>query len=61
VFLTIKLDVFDLKNLHNIQEHIGMTNVKLLVSQGLLVNQYKNVRSKLLKWCANIYFNKQCV
>jgi len=51
------------KNLHFVytQEHIGMTNVKLLASQALLVSLYMNIRSKLLKCCANIYFNKQCV
>jgi hypothetical protein len=38
-----------------------MTNVKLLASQALLVSLYMNIRSKLLKCCANIYFNKQCI
>ena len=38
-----------------------MTNVKLIASQAHLVNQYKNIRSKLQKCCANIYFNKQCI
>jgi len=38
-----------------------MTNVKLIASQAHLINQYKNIRSKLQKCCANIYFNKQCI
>ena len=33
----------------------------LKASQAHLVNQYKNIRSKLQKCCANIYFNKQCI
>jgi phosphotransferase system IIA component len=41
--------------------HIGITNVKLIASQARLVNQYENIRSKLQKCCANIYFNKQCI
>jgi len=43
----------------SVQIHIGMTNVKLIASQAHLVNQYKNIRSKLQRYCANIYFNKQ--
>jgi len=42
-----------------VQIHIGMTNVKLIASQAHLVNQYRNIRSKLQKCCAIIYFNKQ--
>ena len=38
-----------------------MSNYKLLASQAQLINRYKNTRSKLLKCCANIYFNKQCL
>ena len=33
----------------------------LIASQAQLVNQYKNIRSKLQKCCANIYFNKHCI
>ena len=36
-----------------------MTNVKFIARQANSVNLYKNCRSKLLKCCANIYFNKQ--
>ena len=38
-----------------------MTNVKLLGCQAYSISQYKNLRSKLLKCCAEIYFNKQCL
>jgi hypothetical protein len=38
-----------------------MTKVKSVVLQVNSVNLYKNCRSKLLKCCANIYFNKQCL
>jgi hypothetical protein len=34
---------------------IGMTKVKLIAGQAHLVNQYKNIRPKLQKCCANIY------
>jgi len=44
-----------------IMEHIGTSKVKLIASQARTVNLYKNLRSKLLKCCANIYFNKQCL
>jgi len=40
---------------------MGMTNVKLTAGKAHLANQYKNVRSKLQKCCADIYFNKQCI
>jgi hypothetical protein len=32
--------------------------IKLLASQAHLINRYKSTKSKLLKCCANIYFNK---
>ena len=38
-----------------------MTSVKLISRQANSVNLYKICRSKLLKCCANIYFNKQCL
>ena len=38
-----------------------MTNVKFVARLANSVNLYKNCRSKLLKCCANIYFNKQCL
>ena len=36
-----------------------MENIKSIAGQGRTINLYKNTRSKLLKCCANIYFNKQ--
>jgi len=39
-------------------EHIGTNKVKLIASQAHTVNLYKNLSSKLLKCCANIYFNR---
>jgi hypothetical protein len=38
-----------------------MDNIKITASQAKSVNSYKNIRTKLLQCCANIYFNKQCV
>ena len=25
------------------------------------INQYRNIRTKIMKCCANIYFNQQCL
>jgi hypothetical protein len=36
-------------------------NVKLIASQARAIFQYKNTRVEVLKCCANIYFNKQCL
>jgi len=38
-----------------------MENFKFIAGQARSINLYKNTRSKLLKCCANIYFNKQCL
>ena len=38
-----------------------MINIKFIASQAKSINLYKNTRSKLLKYCASIYFNKQCI
>jgi len=38
-----------------------MENFKFIAGQASSINQYKNTRSKLLKCCANIYFNTQCL
>jgi hypothetical protein len=35
--------------------------VKLIAIQACTVNLYKNLRSKQLKCCANIYFNRRCL
>jgi hypothetical protein len=42
-------------------EHIGTNKVKSVASQTPIINLDKNLRSKLLKCCANIYFNRQCL
>ena len=47
--------------LYELDKHIGMTNVKLTACQAYPINLYKNLRSKLLKCCAKICFNKQCL
>jgi hypothetical protein len=39
-------------------EHIGTNKVKFIASQAHIVNLYKKLRSKLLKCCANINFNR---
>jgi hypothetical protein len=44
-----------------IMEHIGTSKVKFIATQARTVNLYKNLRSKLPKCCANIYFNRQCL
>jgi hypothetical protein len=42
------------------KEHVGTNKVKLIAGQACTANLYKNLRSKLLKCCANIYF-KRCL
>jgi hypothetical protein len=37
-----------------------MERIKLLDCQAKSINTYKNTKTKLLKCCANIYFNKKC-
>jgi hypothetical protein len=37
-----------------------MQPIKFIADQAKGINQFKNVRIKLLKCCANIYFNRQC-
>ena len=34
-----------------------MAPIKLLASPAHSVNSYKNLRTKVMKFCANIYFN----
>jgi len=60
---TIKMYIqFLLSVIHtNLVKHTGMTHVKFVARQANSVNLYKNCRSKLLKCCANIYFNKHCL
>ena len=38
-----------------------MAPIKFLASQARSANKYKNVRMKVMKCCANIYFNRQCL
>ena len=39
-----------------------MNSTKIVIpSQAYHINQYKNLRRKTLKCCADIYFNKQCL
>ena len=38
-----------------------MAPIKTLASQAHSVNLYKNLRTKVMKCCANIYFNRQCL
>ena len=38
-----------------------MASIKFIASQARTIFQYKNTRTKVLKCCANIYFNKQCL
>jgi hypothetical protein len=38
-----------------------MAFLKLVTGQARTIFQYKNTRIKVLKCCANIYFNKQCL
>jgi hypothetical protein len=43
-------------------KHNGMSLIKItLASQARSISQYKNLRIKVMKCCANIYFNKQCL
>ena len=45
-----------------VQQHNGMSSLKIvLASQAIYINKYKHLKQKLLKCCANIYFNKQCL
>jgi hypothetical protein len=38
-----------------------MAPIKILASQAHSVNQYKKLRTKVMKCCANIYFNRGCL
>jgi len=38
-----------------------MASIKFIASEARTIFQYKNTRTKVLKCCANIYFNKQCL
>ena len=38
-----------------------MATINILACQAQTINHYKNVRTKVLKCCANICFNRQCL
>jgi len=38
-----------------------MSSIKFIASQAKCINQYKNLRIKVLKCCGNSYFNHQCL
>ena len=38
-----------------------MARIKFLAGQAHSITQYKNTKTKVLKCCANIYFNRQCL
>jgi hypothetical protein len=42
-------------------KHNGMVFIKYNACQARTIYQYKNVKTKLMKCCANIYFNRQCL
>jgi hypothetical protein len=45
-----------------ITEHNGMDHIKIIsASQAQSINKYKNIRIKVMKCGANIYFNQQCL
>ena len=41
--------------------HIGMSFTKFMDCQAPCISHYKNLRTKIMKCCANIYFNRQCL
>ena len=38
-----------------------MDHIKIIAGQAYSINVYKNIRTKIMKCCANIYFNQQCL
>ena len=40
---------------------IQLGHISFLAAQAKSINLYKNLRTKLMKCCANIYFNKLCL
>ena len=43
------------------RQHNGVEGTKFLASQAKSIYYYKSIRSKVLKFNANIFFNKQCL
>ena len=39
-------------------QHSGMDHIKLIACQAYSINLYRNIKTKIMKCCANIYFNK---
>jgi hypothetical protein len=39
---------------------VQISTVNVLASQAESISKYKNIKTKLLQFCANIYCNKQC-
>ena len=42
-------------------QHNGMDHIKLIACQAYSINLYRNIRTKIMKCCANKYFNQQCL
>lgn len=38
-----------------------MVPIKVWASQAQSINLYKNLRTKVMKCCENIYFDRQCL
>jgi len=38
-----------------------MDPIKFVAGQAYSMKQYRNIRTKVMKCCANIYFNQQCL
>jgi len=38
-----------------------MASIKFVACQARSIKHYKNLRTKMMKCCANIYFNRQCL
>jgi len=41
--------------------HNGMASLKYIASQARSIHQYKKLKIKILKCCADIFFNRQCL
>jgi hypothetical protein len=42
-------------------QHNGIDHIKIIARQAYSINVYKNIRTKIMKCGANIYFNQQCL
>jgi hypothetical protein len=38
-----------------------MDHIKVIACQAYSINLYRNIRTKIMKCCANIYFNQHCL